>query len=100
MKAMTTDWQAQAEADAKEDRTQLVFDGQEPDQLACDTTLRPMADGSWLVVGLRSTPDNSALFSSAGLAAYNPMGSLQVVAACGSATFEGYGSSSPCITRT
>jgi predicted neuraminidase len=30
----------------------LIFDGRSPDQLACDTTLRRMPDGSWVMVML------------------------------------------------
>lgn len=30
----------------------VIFDGQGPDSLACDTTLRPMPDGSWVMVML------------------------------------------------
>lgn len=47
-----TDWEAQALEDAKQDRTTLVFDGVSPDKLACDTTLRKMPDGSWVMVML------------------------------------------------
>ena len=38
--------------DAKLDRTTVIFDGQPPDQLACDTTLRKMPDGSWVMIML------------------------------------------------
>ncbi|MDX1978816.1 MAG: sialidase family protein, partial [Bryobacteraceae bacterium] len=34
------------------DRHVLIFDGRSPDQLACDTTLRRMPDGSWVMVML------------------------------------------------
>ena len=34
------------------DRTTVIFDGQSPDRLACDTTLRCMLDGSWMMVML------------------------------------------------
>ena len=34
------------------DRTTVIFDGQSPDRLACDTTLRCMPDGSWMMVML------------------------------------------------
>ena len=40
------------DADAKLDRRILVFDGKSPDKLACDTTLRQMPDGSWVMVML------------------------------------------------
>lgn len=38
--------------DAHHDRTSVIFDGQRPDSLACDTTLRAMPDGSWVMVML------------------------------------------------
>ena len=41
-----------AAQNAEEDRSILVFDGQSPDQLACDTTLRVMPDGSWVIIML------------------------------------------------
>jgi hypothetical protein len=47
-----TDWEKQAAKDVKHDRTALIFDGQSPNKLACDTTLRAMPDGSWVMVML------------------------------------------------
>ena len=46
------DWSHRAAADASLDTTTLIFDGHPPDQLACDTTLRAMPDGSWVMVML------------------------------------------------
>jgi hypothetical protein len=46
------DWSQRAAADAALDTTTLIFDGHPPDQLACDTTLRAMPDGSWVMVML------------------------------------------------
>jgi len=40
-------WQQQAAEDAKQDRTTIAFDGQKPDSMVCDTTLRELPDGSW-----------------------------------------------------
>jgi hypothetical protein len=37
---------------AREDRTQVIFEGEGEDRLACDTTLREMPDGSWVMVML------------------------------------------------
>ena len=37
---------------ARDDRTSIVFDGHRPNRLACDTTLRKMPDGSWVMVML------------------------------------------------
>jgi len=48
----SVDWNRQAEEDAKQDYTTIIFDGQAPNQLACDTTVRPMPDGSWVTVML------------------------------------------------
>lgn len=45
-------WTDVGELNAKQDRTTLIFDGKNPDQLACDTTLRKMPDGSWVMVML------------------------------------------------
>lgn len=45
-------WDAVAAQDAKEDRTTLIFDGKPPNQLVCDTTLRKMPDGSWVMIML------------------------------------------------
>ena len=42
----------QAIEDAKYDRKLIVFDGKSPNSLACDTTLREMPDGSWLLMML------------------------------------------------
>ena len=40
------------EVDAHEDRTTLIFDGKSPNKLVCDTTLRQLPDGSWVLVML------------------------------------------------
>jgi len=45
-------WQRRAEDDARADRTSIAFDGKTPDKLVCDTTLRPMPDGSWVMIML------------------------------------------------
>ncbi len=39
-------------ADAGQDLTTVIFDGKKPDSLVCDTTLRAMPDGSWVMVML------------------------------------------------
>jgi len=52
LSAEPVDWSRQAEEDAKQDFTTIIFDGQAPNQLACDTTVRPMPDGSWVTVML------------------------------------------------
>jgi hypothetical protein len=36
----------------RQDRTTIIFDGKLPDSLACDTTLRALPDGSWVMVML------------------------------------------------
>ncbi len=40
------------ELDAREDRTCVVFEGKSPNKLVCDTTLRRLPDGSWVLVML------------------------------------------------
>jgi predicted neuraminidase len=47
--ARSPDWRAQAEADSRQDRTAVAYDGKSPNKLVCDTTLRRMADGSWVL---------------------------------------------------
>lgn len=42
-------WDKQAIEDAKQDRRVLAYDGLKPDSMVCDTTVREMADGSWLL---------------------------------------------------
>lgn len=37
------------QSDASQDRTTLVFEGVSPNKLCCDTTLRLMPDGSWIM---------------------------------------------------
>ena len=46
------DWEKQADEQARQDRTAIIFDGRSPNQLACDTALRCMPDGSWVMVML------------------------------------------------
>ena len=48
LSADPVDWDRQAERDAQQDFTTIIFDGKAPNQLACDTTIRPMPDGSWV----------------------------------------------------
>jgi hypothetical protein len=42
-------WQAQMTADAKQDQMIVAFDGVTPNKLVCDTTLRELPDGSWIL---------------------------------------------------
>ncbi|WP_395743958.1 sialidase family protein [Prosthecobacter sp.] len=46
------DWTQQATEDAKHDHHTIVFDGQTPNKLVCDTTLREMPDHSWVMLML------------------------------------------------
>ena len=53
---------------ARQDRTTIIFDGESPNQLACDTTLRRMPDGTWVMVMLggghtEPLPQNRILLS-------------------------------------
>ena len=40
---------AQAALDAKQDRTGIPYDGVSPNKMVCDTTLRELPDGSWIL---------------------------------------------------
>jgi len=42
-------WLKQAAEDAKQDRTGVIFDGKKPNSMVCDTTLRQLPDGSWIL---------------------------------------------------
>jgi len=48
----TASWEEQAAKDARQDRTTVVFDGKSPNKLVCDTTLRKVPDGSWVMIML------------------------------------------------
>ena len=47
-----TEWEKQAAEDAKQDHRSIVFDGQSPNKLVCDATLREVPDHSWVMVML------------------------------------------------
>ncbi|MEP7365231.1 MAG: sialidase family protein [Acidobacteriota bacterium] len=47
--ARETDWEKQAASDVKQDRTSIAYDGIKPNSMVCDTTLRQLADGSWIL---------------------------------------------------
>ncbi|MEO6739177.1 MAG: sialidase family protein, partial [Chthoniobacteraceae bacterium] len=42
-------WAAQAAADAKQDFSSIPYDGITPNKMVCDTTLRELPDGSWIL---------------------------------------------------
>ncbi|MFO0928581.1 MAG: sialidase family protein [Gemmataceae bacterium] len=42
-------WAQQAAADAREDRHTFAYDGVSPNKMVCDTTLRELPDGSWIL---------------------------------------------------
>jgi hypothetical protein len=42
-------WTAQAAEDAKQDYSSIPYDGKSPNKLVCDTTLRELPDGSWIL---------------------------------------------------
>ncbi|MEI6714804.1 MAG: sialidase family protein [Verrucomicrobiota bacterium] len=42
-------WTAQAEEDAKQDYKSVPYDGVTPNKMVCDTTLRELPDGSWVL---------------------------------------------------
>jgi hypothetical protein len=61
--AREIDWEKQAAADAKQDRTSIPYDGIKPNSMVCDTTLRLLPDGSWALFMLAGgdtepSPDN------------------------------------------
>lgn len=47
--ARAVDFERQAAEDARQDRTTVAYDGKSPNKLVCDTTLREVPDGSWLL---------------------------------------------------
>jgi hypothetical protein len=42
-------WTAQAIEDARQDRKSIPYDGVTPNKMVCDTTLRELPDGSWII---------------------------------------------------
>ncbi len=50
-KSITPDpkWTAQAVEDAKQDFKSIPYDGVTPNKMVCDTTLRELPDGSWIL---------------------------------------------------
>ena len=42
-------WSEQAARDAQQDHSAVVYDGVTPNKLVCDTTLRQLPDGSWIL---------------------------------------------------
>lgn len=42
-------WAAQAAEDAKHDFSSIPYDGESPNKMVCDTTLRELPDGSWIL---------------------------------------------------
>ncbi len=59
----TESWSKQAAIDAKQDRTSVPYEGITPNKLVCDTTLRQLPDGSWVLLMLAGgdfepSPDN------------------------------------------
>jgi hypothetical protein len=47
--ASAADWASQAAEDAKQDRKVFAYDGVTPNRMVCDTTLRELPDGSWIL---------------------------------------------------
>ncbi len=48
-KAQGGPWARQAAADERQDRSTVVYDGVTPNKMVCDTTLRQLPDGSWIL---------------------------------------------------
>ncbi len=62
------DWSVQAKQDSHQDRVSVIFEGNSPNKLACDTTLRELPDGSWVMVMLgggdkEPLPENQVFIS-------------------------------------
>jgi len=47
--AQVGDWAARCRRDAERDRVAVVFDGFTPNKMVCDTTLRELPDGRWVL---------------------------------------------------
>ncbi|HYR59485.1 MAG TPA: sialidase family protein, partial [Chthoniobacteraceae bacterium] len=47
--SLAIDWEAQAAEDATHDRSAIAYDGVTPNKMVCDTTLRELPDGSWIL---------------------------------------------------
>ena len=47
--ARRPDWQEVAIQDGKQDRTTIAYDGIKPNSMVCDTTLRELPDGTWIL---------------------------------------------------
>jgi hypothetical protein len=47
--ARRPDWQELALQDGKQDRTTMAYDGIKPNSMVCDTTLRELPDGTWIL---------------------------------------------------
>ena len=47
--ARAQNWSEQAAADVKLDRSTIAYDGITPNKMVCDTTLRELPDGSWIL---------------------------------------------------
>jgi predicted neuraminidase len=47
--ALAKDWAAQAAKDAKHDHSCVPYDGVKPNSMVCDTTIRQLPDGSWIL---------------------------------------------------
>lgn len=47
--AKAADWDVQAREDARQDRIVLAYNGIKPDSMVCDTTVRELADRSWML---------------------------------------------------
>ena len=50
--AQAGDWDARARKDARQDRVIVAYDGVKPDSMVCDTTVRELADGTWMLLFL------------------------------------------------
>ncbi len=72
--AQAADWEAQAREDARQDRVVLAYDGVRPDSMVCDTTIRELADGSWMLLILAGDSREPSPKNYVGVARSNDQG--------------------------
>ena len=72
--ARAVDWDAQAREDARQDRAVLAYDGIKPDSMVCDTTVRELADGSWMLLILAGDSREPSPKNYVGVARSNDQG--------------------------
>ena len=74
-KSITPDpaWAAQAIEDAKQDFKSIPYDGITPNKMVCDTTLRELPDGSWILFILAGGDTEPSPLNYTGAVSYPPL---------------------------